>query len=212
MERPSHIIFDHHQPFTRRMTFVVLAIGLQLGGFWLFTHGLASHVSTIIHDFQFVSTPEKNKPALLPPPEPPMQPVQTPSVPVPEFGTAPPENSTGITASTEQPPSNGTDTGRKPAGADRAATGVLSTHTVPPYPPIARRIGAEGTVTLRLTVSAEGRVIQAEVVTSSGQGDLDQTARQWILAHWTYKPALENGVPVASHVLAAVTFSLSSLR
>ena len=212
MERPSHIIFDHHQPFTRRMTFVVLAIGLQLGGFWLFTHGLASHVSTIIHDFQFVSTPEKNKPALLPPPEPPMQPVQMPSVPVPEFGTAPPENSTGITASTEQPPSSGTDTGRKPAGADRAATGVLSTHTVPPYPPIARRIGAEGTVTLRLMVSAEGRVTQAEVVTSSGQGDLDQAARQWILAHWAYKPALENGVPVASHVLAAVTFSLSSLR
>jgi protein TonB len=212
MERPSHINFDHHQPFTRRISFVVLAIGLQLGGFWLFTHGLATHVSIMIHNFQFVPTPEKDKPSLPPPPEPPMPHVLMPSVPLPAFGTAPPENSTGITASTAHPPSDGAEAVRKPAGADRAAAGILSTHTVPPYPPIVRRIGVEGTVTLRLTVSAEGRVIQAEVVTSSGQGDLDQTARQWILAHWAYKPALENGIAVVSHVLAAVSFSLSSQR
>jgi outer membrane biosynthesis protein TonB len=55
------------------------------------------------------------------------------------------------------------------AGADHAPVGILSTHTVPPYPPIARRIGAEGKVTLRLTVSAEGRVTRADVVTTSGR-------------------------------------------
>ena len=53
---------------------------------------------------------------------------------------------------------------------------------------------------------------QAEVVTSSGREDLDQTAQQWIMAHWTYKPALANGVPVASKALATVTFSLTNER
>ena len=83
---------------------------------------------------------------------------------------------------------------------------------MPPYPPVARRIGAEGQVTLRLTVSAEGRVTQAEIVTSSGRDELDQTAQQWIVAHWAYRPALENGVPAVSHVLATVAFSLSAGR
>ena len=84
-----------------------------------------------------------------------------------------------------------------------------STHTVPPYPPIARRMGAEGKVTLRLTVSAEGRVTQAEIVTSSGREELDQAAQAWIVAHWTYRPARTTGPPVASQVLATVTFSLA---
>jgi protein TonB len=95
---------------------------------------------------------------------------------------------------------------------DRAPIGIASTHTVPPYPPIARRIGAEGKVTLRLTVTAEGRVSAAEVVTSSGRDDLDQTAQQWIMAHWIYKPALANGIPMVSRTLATVTFSLTNER
>ena len=67
-------------------------------------------------------------------------------------------------------------------------------------------------VTFRLIVSPEGRVIRAEVLASSGRDELDQTAQAWILAHWAYHPALENGVAVASQVLATVTFSLSDQR
>jgi TonB family protein len=115
------------------------------------------------------------------------------------------DDSKAIHADTEQKP---VITALKPAIPDRPPVGIAATHTVPPYPPIARRIGAEGKVTLRLTVTAEGRVSEAEVVTSSGRGDLDQTAQQWILAHWTYKPASANGVPVASKTLATVVFSL----
>ncbi|HUE64696.1 MAG TPA: hypothetical protein VMO78_10005, partial [Rhizomicrobium sp.] len=59
MERPSHIIFEGHQSFSRRAPLFAMAIGLQLAGFWLFTHGLASHVSTMIHPFTFVATYEK---------------------------------------------------------------------------------------------------------------------------------------------------------
>ena len=211
MERPSHIIFDHHQPFTRRMTFVVLAIGLQLGGFWLFTHGLASHVSTMIHPFTFVATYEKQVPPAKPPEPKITAKVDIPVVTQPVFTMAQPSKGDGgITTTLPQ----GSDAGGAVPRENivHAAVGILSTHTVPPYPPIARRIGAEGKVTLRLTVSVEGRVTQADVETSSGRDELDQTARQWIMAHWAYKPATEKGVPVVSHVMAMVTFSLAAER
>ena len=211
MERPSHIIFDQQQSFSCRAPLFAMAIGLQLAGFWLFTHGLASHVSTLIHDINFVPTYEKE----LPPAKPPEPKITTkldiPVVTRPEFTTdESSERNGGITTTLPQPNETGSTGPRE--NIVHAPVGILSTHTVPPYPPIARRLGAEGKVTLRLTVSADGRVTQADVETSSGRDELDQTARQWILAHWTYKPALEDGVPVASHVLAAVTFSLAMER
>jgi protein TonB len=212
MERPSHIIFDHRQTFSRRLPIVAMAIGLQLAGIWLFTHGLASHLPGMTHVLDFVPVPETQKPTLLPPPEPPMQHVAVPIVPLPEFGTAPQDNNNSIGGQIAQPPAGGGTTVRNAVGADRAATGILSTHTVPPYPPIARRMGEEGKVTLRLTVSAEGRVTNADIVTSSGRVELDQTAQAWIVAHWAYKPALQEGTAVASQVLATVTFSLASER
>jgi TonB family protein len=67
-------------------------------------------------------------------------------------------------------------------------------------------------VTLRLTVSAEGKVTAADIVTSSGRDDMDQAAQQWIKAHWTYRPALNNGVPTAGQTLATIIFSLVNER
>jgi protein TonB len=212
MERPSHIIFDHHhQSLSRRASFFVVAIGLQLAGFWLFTHGLATHVPTIIRDFQFVPTHDKDVPSVKPPEPKIPKKIIVLIVPPPFFETERlPKPAGDLT--TSWPPGNDGGTIKPKENTLHAAVGILSTHTVPPYPPIARRIGAEGTVTLRLTVSAEGRVARAEVVTSSGRDELDQTARAWIVAHWAYKPALENGAAVASQVLATVTFSLSAQR
>jgi protein TonB len=211
MERPSHTIFDQQQSFTRRVPLVAVAISLQLAGFWLFTHGLASHVSTIIHVINFVPTYEKDVPPAKPPEPKITTKLNIPVVTQPEFTTDEfPGGNGGITATLPQPNETGSTGPRE--NIVHAPVGILSTHTVPPYPPIARRLGAEGKVTLRLTVSADGRVTQADVETSSGRDELDQTARQWILAHWAYKPALENGVPVASHALATVTFSLAMER
>src|SRR5262249_17895839 len=68
--------------------------------------------------------------------------------------------------------------------ADTAASGVTGTHTIPPYPMTAIRLGKEGTVMLHLTISAEGSVASASVTQSSGFTDLDQSAIAWVLAHW----------------------------
>jgi periplasmic protein TonB len=209
MERPSHMIFIRHRSFSQRAPLFAAAIGLQLAGFWLFTHGLAVHVPTIIRDFQFVPTHEKEAPPVKPPEPVLKKKLDVPVAVPPEFTTELPARGGGILTTTVPPV---TDTGASQPRENRihAAVGILSTHTVPPYPPIARRLGAEGRVTLRLTVSAEGRVTQADIVNSSGQDELDQTAQQWIVAHWSYKPALNDGVPVVSQVLATVSFSLSS--
>jgi protein TonB len=127
----------------------------------------------------------------------------------PIFDTAPGEKSV---VNVEPRQSSTSSQTMPPSAPDHAPVSIAATHTVPPYPPIARRLGVEGKVTLRLTVSVEGRVSRAEVVTSSGRDDLDQTAQQWIMAHWRYKPALANGVAAASQTLATVTFSLINER
>jgi protein TonB len=95
-----------------------------------------------------------------------------------------------------------------PTVADTPAAGVAATHTIPPYPALARRLGQEGTVTLRLTISPQGVVTGADVVKSSGNTDLDQSAVSWVTAHWKYKPAIQNGSPAESRTTAVVVFNL----
>ena len=212
MERPSHIHFDT-QSISHRLPFLSLAICLQISVIWLLTHELINRRgSDILPRWLEVSAlPDKPSDSPLPPPPDPTltdikpvtadQPIFTSDRPPPEGG--------GIHTEVDQKP---VVVAVRPAMPDRAAVSITATHTTPPYPPIARRIGAEGKVTLRLTVTTEGRVSQADVVSSSGRDELDQTAQQWIMAHWIYKPALANGVPVISKALATVTFSLTNER
>ena len=209
MERPSHITFDKHQPWSRRLPFVAMAISLQLAGLWLFTHGLNTHLPGIIHDVMFVPMQEKEVPPVKPPEPDITKKLKVIDVIPQDFKMEPSKSSTGP-VEVMPPPGDGVT---KPVQHMlRAAVGILSTHTVPPYPPVALRMDAEGKVTLRLSVSAEGRVTRADIVSSSGREDLDQAAQTWITAHWIYKPAQDNGVAVASQVLAVVTFSLSNPR
>jgi len=207
MERPSHIIFDtQSRNFAHRLPLIGLALSLQAAAVWLFVHGLAVgkiHLPPGI--IEVVRLPEKQPPSM-PPPEPPIPTrIEVPQVPQPAVDVDTGQSRNTIVATTTAPATNPPP---MPAGPDRAPVSITATHTAPPYPPIARRIGVEGKVTLRLTVTADGHVAQADIVTSSGRQDLDQTAQTWIVAHWTYKPALANGVPAAGHTLATVVFSL----
>jgi protein TonB len=209
MERPSHIIFDTQSHyFSRRLPWIALAFTLQFAMFWLFTHGLAGHrIVDIIRDIEVTPIPKQEVTESVKPPEPLLTKPQPVRVEQPIFGIERSPDAQTISADAGQKEASLVT---RPVGPDRAPVSITATHTVPPYPPIARRIGAEGKVTLRLTVTVEGRVSQADIVTSSGRSDLDQTAQQWIVAHWIYKPALDHGVPIASQSLATVTFSLTN--
>jgi protein TonB len=211
MERPSHIIFTT-QSRSHRLPFITLAISLQAGALWLFMHAFVVQTFHLPPDDIKVRWIPDDPIMGDPPPPPPPPPIQdrldVPPIPPLQPWTTDTGPRTTITTTSVAPPQPPPVS----AGVDRALVSVTATHTVPPYPPIARRIGAEGKVTLRLTVTPEGRVSEADVVTSSGRDDLDQTAQAWIIAHWTYKPALANGAPMASKTLASVTFSLINER
>jgi protein TonB len=207
MERPSHILFARHSSLSRA-PLVGLAIGLQFVGFWLFTQGLREHRIDFGPGVIHVDPIEQKASPRTPPPLPPLTPVDVPNVPHPVIDVAPGPSQSTITATTSTPPQNTAQT--RPLGVDRAAVGIIATHTVPPYPVVERRLGIEGTVTLRLTVGTEGQVMTAEVVTSAGREALDQAARAWIIGHWRYRPALKDGNPAVTQLLASVTYSLKN--
>jgi protein TonB len=99
-------------------------------------------------------------------------------------------------------------TGIGGGGATIAASSIDRTHTIPPYPPVERRLGREGTVTVRVLIAETGFVSDVTLVKSSGFKGLDDAAVSWIRKHWRYKPALRNGRAVASMASAQVKFEL----
>ena len=211
MERPSHLSLDSQaRCLPCRLPYAGLAISLQCAAVFLFIYGIANHsIVTIIRDIEVIPIKEEEViDKRVKPPEPAIAKKIVTETPIPPiFTTEKPGGEKTITF--QRPTPNDPPTAK---GVDRALAGITATHTAPPYPPIARRLGAEGKVTLRLTVSAEGKVTAADIVTSSGRDDMDQSAQQWILAHWAYKPALDNGVPTVSQTLATVVFSLVNER
>lgn len=96
--------------------------------------------------------------------------------------------------------------------SDSGATGLSSTHSTPPYPDQARLLSHQGTVLLQLTISPNGDVVAADILRTSGFGELDAQAVSWVLAHWKYKPAIMAGVAVTSQTQAAVKFDLKQTR
>lgn len=99
--------------------------------------------------------------------------------------------------------------GEDAGGASRGPGFSLGSagNPMPPYPPSARRRGIEGTVVLRVSVSAEGRALSVEIVRSSGSDALDEAARDTI-ARWHFRPAMRAGEAVAATTSVPVQFSL----
>ena len=87
---------------------------------------------------------------------------------------------------------------------------ILATHTTPEYPAVATRLGEQGSVQLSIKVDEHGTATDASVIASSGHDVLDSAAIAWVKAHWKYKPALRNGIPIAVTAQAIVTFRLTA--
>jgi protein TonB len=86
---------------------------------------------------------------------------------------------------------------------------IASTHSIPDYPVLDRRLNHEGIVRLALAIDAQGNVTGATVEHSSGYDGLDAAAIAWVKAHWRYKPALQNGTAVPATTQASVVFRLT---
>jgi protein TonB len=78
----------------------------------------------------------------------------------------------------------------------------------PTYPRGPLTEGITGTVELELLVGVDGRVLEARVVRSSGNRQLDSAARDTVLRQWRFQPATHDGVPVQALGRLPVVFSL----
>lgn len=77
----------------------------------------------------------------------------------------------------------------------------------PVYPLLARRLGEQGQVLLRVLVRADGTPAEVTVQHSSGSVRLDETALTAV-RRWRFVPARRGNAPVAAPVLVPISFSL----
>ena len=83
--------------------------------------------------------------------------------------------------------------------------GMLILKTIPPYPPIAKASGTQGTVVLQATISRTGTIENLHV--ASGPAMMQQAALDAVKT-WRYRPYLLNGQPVEVETTVNVIFTL----
>ncbi|MGN6514570.1 MAG: TonB family protein [Rhizomicrobium sp.] len=179
----------------------------------------AEQLPNIIH-VDVVTPPQAAQPALSPPPAPELVAPALPQIPVPQIRIAHPQPAPHAITAVAVPkpvvapakPVAAAPLVAAPVIAPTPARAIQSTHTIPPYPPIAVRLGQEGTVRLHIVLDEKGAIHNVSVAKSSGSAVLDQAAVDWVRHHWRYAPATRDGKPVASSILADVRFDLLSAR
>ena len=85
------------------------------------------------------------------------------------------------------------------------------THPAPEYPTVARRLREEGSVLVRVSISADGLPTAVAVERSCGHPLLDDAAVEAVRRS-TFEPARAAGTPVPSRAVLAVRFSLDDGR
>ena len=124
-----------------------------------------------------------------------------------DFGTGPetPIRATGSTAGAMPPPA--ATAMAVPSGITQTAIPRGGYQIRPSYPGTARRLGIQGTTTLRIFVSADGRVSDVVVEQSAGHPDLDHAAADAV-KRWRFEPARRGAEAVGMWVLLPVEFRL----
>ena len=77
----------------------------------------------------------------------------------------------------------------------------------PPYPPVSRSKGEQGTVLLKVCVSESGTIDSVDIAKSSGFVRLDRSANDTV-ERWRFHPARKGGNPVAMCYQLPIRFSL----
>jgi protein TonB len=88
--------------------------------------------------------------------------------------------------------------------------GAAYLHNPPPdYPSIARRMGEQGRVLLRVLVSTKGDAESVQLESSSGSDRLDRSAIEAV-KKWRFIPAKRSNQAISAYVLVPVKFSIES--
>ena len=222
---------------SKRLAVVGAVIGLHVVGLWAMQSGLIARVVEIVVPVQvmaeMIEAPQPEIPPAPPPPAPKPQPVVNKPRPVPKpvprpvpvpvaeplpqavepaTITAPPPEPEVPQTPAATPTAVQTEAIAQPAPPrielPSSAPDYLN-NPRPPYPPLSKRLGEQGTVVVRVRIDREGKPVKAEIQTSSGFERLDQTALQ-TAQKWRYVPGTRNGVPEAMWVAVTIKFQLET--
>ncbi|HEX3675256.1 MAG TPA: energy transducer TonB [Rhizomicrobium sp.] len=195
MQQPEHDIrpFQAAQATPRRFMSVIVVGGIHLVLIWALATGLASNfmhkqLEDITTEVIKEKAPQQNK--VPPPPPPELVKPPPPFVPPPDIVVTTEAPSTNTIVATTQ------HVEPKPQISSPAAIGRPHSCGRAQYPALAVRLDHEGNVGLNFTINTNGSVSNVSVSSSSGHDELDQAAVA-CASSWTYKPAIQNGAPVA---------------
>lgn len=141
-------------------------------------------------------------PAQPPPPPPRAEPQPAPAAPARQAAPAPPP--AGNPAAPPLALGGGQVSG--PVTPPGLADGIRNSQ--PEYPFASRMRGEQGVVTVRLHISATGRVEDVEVLRGSGHAALDAAAEQAVRG-WRFRPARQDGLPVPGSIRTSIQFRLN---
>ncbi len=200
--------YETEKPNTGRMIGIGLVVLLHIGFIYALANGLSRTVVEIVKGpiiAEIIETPPEVKNEEPPPPPPPvLDEPPPPFVPMPEvqINLPPPAASNAITSvQSNQRVSSGSGPRSDPAHPNRH----------PVYPPAARMMEEEGTVTLRLLVAADGTVREAHIKQTSGSDLLDEAAVKEALRSWKFLPARNGGTAVAGWLEYKVIFKSTDI-
>jgi periplasmic protein TonB len=198
---------------SRRGMFLVILILFHVLLFWALKSGFAVKFINSLPQAIKAEIINEVKPEEPPPPPPEvkmeMPPVQVPPVLVDiQLPVDPPPTAIQAPTTTQtvppQPPA--------PPAPPRPVQSTKAVVTYKPdtfdyYPSTSRNLGEEGKVRVRICVGTNGRVTEATVAESSGIGRLDEASTR-LAKQYRFKPATEDGKPIAQCFLLPVSFSL----
>jgi protein TonB len=152
----------------------------------------------------------------------PPAPVTQPPPPAPAAATAAQSPSPIVTVPVTQSPlppvAAANPSPPAPAQAPAAAPvltrpqAIAGTHTLPPYPNEAKRMGESGSTLMRVAISIQGVATDCTLIASSGSERLDAAACRHVEARWRWKPATRDGQPVAATAAVTVVWNLQIKR
>lgn len=200
----------------------VVLIHVLLG--WLLVTGLAQKfVKQIIEPIEAVQVKEEAPPPDEPPPPPPKEVEIPPYVPPPDVQVQTDSPPPPITVQTQtvpppqayQPPAPAAPVAAPPAppapaGPTSRATANARVFEVSEddYPPSSLRAEEEGVTQVRVAINAQGRVEACEITASSNFPKLDERTCKIAQSRWRFKPALQNGTPVADSLTKRIRWQI----
>ncbi len=171
--------------------FIVIAFHVLL--IWALANGLGKTIVTFMVPDPIQLTPVEKQ--IVPPP------IVEPQEPIIDNRTKiiiDPNISTEITFDDAHPPTViGKGTDESLIATPSLSKPKLLKASKPDYPSAAARLGEEGATSLKLLISTDGRVADAQLLTSSGSSRLDEAAIKHAKRNWVFSPCTEGSKAVA---------------